>query len=43
MNAFSTVSHIFEDAIRKFTELRPVDEFDLDSMLFVNIKTGGIV
>ncbi|KAM3720028.1 Nuclear pore complex protein [Dirofilaria immitis] len=31
VNAFSTVSHIFEDAIRKFTELRPVDEFDLDT------------
>uniref|UniRef100_A0A158Q7J8 Nucleoporin_N domain-containing protein n=1 Tax=Elaeophora elaphi TaxID=1147741 RepID=A0A158Q7J8_9BILA len=29
VNAFSTVSHVFEDAIRKFTELRPVDEFDL--------------
>uniref|UniRef100_A0A915PSA8 Uncharacterized protein n=1 Tax=Setaria digitata TaxID=48799 RepID=A0A915PSA8_9BILA len=31
VNAFSTVSHIFEDAVRKFTELRPVDEFDLDT------------
>ncbi|CAG9533982.1 unnamed protein product [Cercopithifilaria johnstoni] len=30
VNTFSTVSHIFEDAIRKFTELRPVDEFDVD-------------
>ncbi|KAL3993762.1 Nucleoporin Nup120/160 family protein [Acanthocheilonema viteae] len=31
VNTFPTVSHIFEDAIRKFTELRPVDEFDLDT------------
>ncbi|EFO22252.2 hypothetical protein LOAG_06232 [Loa loa] len=31
VNAFPTVSHIFEDAIMKFTELRPVDEFDLDA------------
>ncbi|EJW84189.1 hypothetical protein WUBG_04899 [Wuchereria bancrofti] len=31
VNAFPTVSHIFEDAIRKFTELRPVDDFDLDT------------
>ncbi|VDO44277.1 unnamed protein product, partial [Onchocerca flexuosa] len=29
INVFSSVSHIFEDAIQKFTELRPVDEFDL--------------
>ncbi|KAK6102919.1 Nucleoporin Nup120/160 family protein [Brugia pahangi] len=31
VNAFPTVSHIFEDAIRKFTELRPVDDFELDT------------
>ncbi|VDK80884.1 unnamed protein product [Litomosoides sigmodontis] len=43
VNAFSNVSYIFEDAIRKFTELRPVDEFDLDSMLFVNIRTDGLL
>lgn len=37
MSVFASVSHIFEDAIRKFTELRPVDEFVLKSELSVLI------
>ncbi|VDM94978.1 unnamed protein product [Thelazia callipaeda] len=28
LDAFSSVSHIFESVIQKFTELRPVDDFD---------------